>query len=408
MKFTVATLVSVVTLLASTVGVAQNGRSDAGAIVVHPAPSFEIDVFLDRPGSEPEYAVGDPIEIGVSVARDAYVYLFSLEPDGVVTRILPNPYEADAFMRAGETRIFPSVDAAYRFTVDPPLGTSYVVALASRRPLDTSELARAQSSAAFATSRLGEAGFRAAFGVVVEPLPYAEWATAQVRYRVVSDGAAVATASLAVDSDPPGADVFVDDEYRGVTPLRITVSAGRHVVRVERAGYPVWQRTVTTTAGTSTLLEAALGGAVAPATVRFDVQPSDADLYLDGRFVGRVPSSPLRLDPGTYVLRFERAGYEGETTTVVVRSGETRTLRVRLSSLAAALQVETGVGGALVFLDGRSIGSTSIGTGRLFIDGLEPGRYQLTVVAPGYETYVTWLDLFGGRTRTVVVAQDRR
>jgi hypothetical protein len=365
-------------------------------------------VFLDRPGSEPSYAVGEAIEIGVTVARDVYVYLFSLEPDGVVTRILPNPYEQDVFMRAGETRIFPSADSGYRFTVDPPEGTSYVVALASRRPLDTSELARAQSTAAFATSRLGEAGFRSAFGIVVEPLPYADWATDQVRYRVVSDGASEEPASLAVDSTPSGAEVFVDDVYRGTTPLRITIEAGRHVVRVERTGYPSWQRTVTLTGGTSTRLEAALGGSVAAATVRFDVEPDDADLYLDGRFVAIVPGTSLRLDPGTYTFRFERAGFEGETVTLRLAAGETRTLRVRLSSLTATLEVDAGMGGALVFLDGRSVGSTRMGSGRLVVEGLEPGRYQLTVVAPGYETYVTWLDLFGGRTRTVIVDQDRR
>jgi hypothetical protein len=50
-------------------------------------------------------------------------------------------------------------------------------------------------------------------------------------------GAAESTASLEIDSGPRGAQVFVDGEHRGRTPVRLDLSVGKHTVRLEMRGY---------------------------------------------------------------------------------------------------------------------------------------------------------------------------
>lgn len=54
--------------------------------------------------------------------------------------------------------------------------------------------------------------------------------------------------SIMVDSDPRGATVFVDGQQRGITPTSFTLQKGRReqVIRVERDGYRVQQRPLTT------------------------------------------------------------------------------------------------------------------------------------------------------------------
>jgi hypothetical protein len=42
---------------------------------------------------------------------------------------------------------------------------------------------------------------------------------------------------LSIDSEPPGATVLVDGERRGDSPLRLSLGAGRHLVRIEAFGY---------------------------------------------------------------------------------------------------------------------------------------------------------------------------
>jgi len=53
------------------------------------------------------------------------------------------------------------------------------------------------------------------------------------------------TASLVVESLPPGASVYLDNKAVGRTPLTLSgVNAGEHVVRLERDGYRRWARSI--------------------------------------------------------------------------------------------------------------------------------------------------------------------
>src|SRR5690606_13712663 len=51
--------------------------------------------------------------------------------------------------------------------------------------------------------------------------------------------------SISVNSNPAGADVFLDNGYIGISPLTIpSVTAGSHVVLLTHPGYANWQATV--------------------------------------------------------------------------------------------------------------------------------------------------------------------
>lgn len=89
-----------------------------------------------------------------------------------------------------------------------------------------------------------------------------------------ADNAASASTSpgsiLAVASDPVGANVFVDGEFVGATPLNIgRLSAGDHRVRVVKNGFLENSRVVTVAAGkTSTVQVRLTPGATAPAAMQ--------------------------------------------------------------------------------------------------------------------------------------------
>ena len=169
---------------------AQRAEPSPQAIVVNPAPSYRVSVWLDRAPEAldiPRYEVGDPVRIGVRTDEDAYVYLFSVSANGDVVQILPNRFDGgrDAFQSAGTTRLFPPSGAAYTFTADAPGGLARVVALASRRPLDTGTLASFDSEHdLLATSQLGPEGFARALAIVVTPLPQESWVTATAEFYV--------------------------------------------------------------------------------------------------------------------------------------------------------------------------------------------------------------------------------
>jgi len=385
------------------------------AIVVNPIPAFDVEVFVDRDPSArgtPSYGVGEAIELGVRVSQDAYVYLFSISASGEVVQILPNRFDAagrDNFVRANQTTYFPPRGARYSYVVDPPTGLAKVIAIASTRELDTRTLASFQSERDLqATSRIGEDAFARALSIVVEPLPQQAWVTATALYYVGREPSQAAYGTLSITSTPTNAEVFVDGQFAGFTPLRWGERPGNVTVEVRRDGYQSASERVQVRPGAVTDVNLSLRTAAREGSVTFTSDPRGADVYVEGRFVGRTPTARLDFVAGTYTARFELPGYESQSVRFTVTQGRSSDVNARLQAVRGSIEVLGNVGNALVFLDGRDVGRLASGSGRLVIPDLNSGRYELTIVAPGYSTYLATVQVDAGRTTTVRVSQTRR
>ena len=291
-------------LLLASLAVAQRIVVSPQSIVVNPLPAFGVDVWVDRDPSgraEPSYAVSESIEIGVSTTEDAYVYLFSVSAAGEIVQILPNRYDAvgrDNFVRAGTTRTFPPPGARYDFVVEAPSGLAKVIAVASRRELDTRTLASFESERALmASSRLGEESFARALAIVVEPLPQESWVTSTALYYVGQRPAQAAFGTIVVTSDPSGAEVFVDGAFAGFTPLRYGARVGRYDVELRSPRHRSARETVQVRPDRVVELDVVLGVEVR--------QPRAAEPI--NAFLGLLPY------PGSEVTRHEADGRDSET-----------------------------------------------------------------------------------------------
>lgn len=157
------------------------------SIIVNPVPTdLSVNVSVDRAGSNPVYNIGDSIRVSVNVSDNAYVYLFSIHSDGQIDQILPNRLSGGSqFLRAGETRSFPPAGGAYTLSVDGPSGQDKVLAVASKRQLDTSEIASFKGNQPFATSSIqGQDNLARALSIVVQPVPASDWVTAVTYFQV--------------------------------------------------------------------------------------------------------------------------------------------------------------------------------------------------------------------------------
>ena len=80
---------------------------------------------------ESSFTVGDPIVIHLRVSRPAFVYLFDLQPDGVVRLLFPNAFSLDNYVAS--THRLP--DGAYDLIAAPPTGIEELLVFASTLPL---------------------------------------------------------------------------------------------------------------------------------------------------------------------------------------------------------------------------------------------------------------------------------
>ncbi|MFP4055553.1 MAG: PEGA domain-containing protein [Candidatus Brocadiia bacterium] len=134
--------------------------------------------------------------------------------------------------------------------------------------------------------------------------------------------------AVTITSEPEEADVFVDEEHVGTTPVDTRLSPASHAVRIVRRGHRPWlgQLDPRDEDHLSAELEPLRLGSL---PVRSE--PEGAAVYLDGGYRGQTPVTLNNLSPGSHTLRLAKEpAYRAVTREIEVRPGPTPPLSVRL------------------------------------------------------------------------------
>lgn len=136
----------------------------------------------------------------------------------------------------------------------------------------------------------------------------------------------MAMGTLAVDTNPPGALIFIDDQQRGQTPARLSLPPGEHTLVIQGEGET---RTlpVTIAAGATASQYVELPKAKeATGQVQISTDPNGARVSVDGLPRGITPLIISDLTPGEHVV----------------------TLDSELGSIRQAVRIEAGVSASLI------------------------------------------------------------
>ncbi|PKG32027.1 PEGA domain-containing protein [Methanoregula sp.] len=167
---------------------------------------------------------------------------------------------------------------------------------------------------------------------------------------------------IVIASEPPGANVFLDNSLRGITPVTLkAVSNGRHTVTLRLEGYEDAVREVIVTADSPqvSVLLAAQSSA-----------PSSATSTLPVTAVPETPGSP-----------------------------QSR----QAAATTGSLSITTTPPGALVFIDGQMKGISPA-----TIPGLAPGQHKIRLVLDGYQDFETITEIAAGSTSEFVTGLSTR
>jgi hypothetical protein len=192
------------------------------------------------------------------------------------------------------------------------------------------------------------------------------------------------TGTLYVETDPPGAEVLLEHRPVGTTPIRLSLTKGRHVLELHDGGR---EREIDVAIEAGETVRHRIELATAPAqqsatvsahgSLRVTTQPPGAVVTVDGTPAGPSPVTLSQAAVGTHTVsvRFDGGNVEQR---VVVEPGAT-------ASLVVAMPRPPGTGSGWVtfvtpvllqiFEQGRLIGTTNID--RLM---LPAGRHTLELV----------------------------
>ena len=258
-----------------------------------------------------------------------------------------------------------------------------------------------------------------------EVLLQGERRTHTVDHRMVARRAVAPAAGepglLDLSSTPANAEVFVDGEPRRErTPVTLDLPPGPHLIEVRRKLYRTWAKEVTIRPSDITreaiVLEEDFGA------LRIEVQPPEAEIYLDGERVGTGRFEEPQYAAGGHTLRVVAPQYHPSETTVFVERGSRKdeTVRLRPAFGSIALTVRTGLddgSGAepSVYVDGGPTparwASRAEGRGRRYETRLErvsSGSHDLEVQLPRHGVWSQAVTVEDGETTAVEGTLDTR
>jgi hypothetical protein len=124
---------------------------------------------------------------------------------------------------------------------------------------------------------------------------------------------------------------------------------------------------------------------------------TDAEVIMDGRFVGRTPLSAMEVSAGSHRVQVKKKGYATYRTSVDVSTGRTASLEAWLTEQGprtGRLYVNTTPSDARVLI---------LNIGPKFQQGMElvPGDYHVEVTATGHGKQTRWVSLAAGEDKRV-------
>ena len=161
-----------------------------------------------------------------------------------------------------------------------------------------------------------------------------------------------------IESEPSGAEVYLDGICRGKTPFKMDlVQKGEVKVELKLEGYRPFERTLTVRPGATEKFDVKLQGE--PATIVVSCAAPGAVVEVDGKRVGNGGSATVEnLIPGEHTVTVRAPGYAEKSETLTLANGSRTERPYELESEMGSLAVTTTPAGAAVFVDGKPAGRT--------------------------------------------------
>lgn len=191
-----------------------------------------------------------------------------------------------------------------------------------------------------------------------------------------------AVGALSLDSEPRGAAVLVDGEFKAKTQADIfDIAVGAHSVVFDLDGYELASETVRVGPGDKVPVRAEL--VAKTGTLQLSSKPSKAQVQIDGKVRGETPLA-AKLRVGAHDVTLTKKGFKTENLSVEIANRETTEQTVTLVEDDGALVVASDPAEAEVRVDGQQRPS---GTTPLRLFPLPAGTHQVRVSKPGFSVW---------------------
>jgi hypothetical protein len=193
--------------------------------------------------------------------------------------------------------------------------------------------------------------------------------------------------SLIVNSSPAGADVYIDNNYVGQSPIRTSVDQGTHTLRVEKQGYQTHEETIGINSDTSRSI--VLQEQVQIYRVEINSNVYGANVYVDGTYRGRTPLI-MNLERGSHNFKVEVSGYSSYSQSFYISSD--RVINVNLSKSKSVVNFSSNPSNARVYINSSYRGTTPLQL------SLDEGTYTVRIDKDGFMSKTEEISVQSGQS----------
>ena len=104
-------------------------------------------------------------------------------------------------------------------------------------------------------------------------------------------------------SNPRRAEVYIDEELKGQTPVNVKLRSGTYTFRLERKGYEKWEKSIKVNRDFKHNVKL-----LKLISVQLLSEPIDAEVYMNNKFMGRTPTLTT-IPEGRYSFIFRKDNY---------------------------------------------------------------------------------------------------
>jgi len=192
------------------------------------------------------------------------------------------------------------------------------------------------------------------------------------------------TGTIAFDVSEPGAVLLIDGREVGQSPVStpVRVDVGPHSIRVSKAGYETFEKSVKVLAMQALSIEAKLVKDIKTGRVTVKEKTGQkVTVFVDDVERGPAPWTG-ELSPGAHIVELRGEGLVSARKTIEVAAKSDTEHSLEASVLRGTLRVETLGKKGKIFIDGKEMGADGVWEGPL-----PPGAHRVKVTAPGYQTH---------------------
>lgn len=220
------------------------------------------------------------------------------------------------------------------------------------------------------------------------------------------------TGTVSVTSNPDHAQMYVDGNYQGKTPLTVTLYPGSHSFRLILSGYSDYTATVYVNANSNQNLYANLVPAIF-GTVSVTSLPG-ATVFMDSNSQGQIsPSGSLTLynvPSGNHLFKVTAPGYNEWMNTVYIQPNVVNPINAPLTPIGpkptpvpatGGFNIVSTPTGAEVYVDNLFKGYTPA-----TLNGIPAGSHQILLKYTDYVDYSTTASVTAGQVTPLAISMQ--